>query len=984
MAEERTSSSIEINHLYAFFDQLRASGYKIDTGHYVALSDLVLHFVADDGLKDYLSLKTKIAPLICSSPSEQEDFYDRFDVWVSNLSSRKQIKLSGEKATSLPQRRQSFSVIYWLLVGVVLISFFLLNDPVSVFSKYLQWVRTDWINTVFWFGIVAIILWGFRLVWMFYQRNQFITRKDVEYQPVYKKIPVDIYSQKFFPIEQSKRVAKVLRHRSYRWSTHVDVEKTIGSFFKNGDWIDIAYHVASRVPEYVVLIDRKSRLDQQAHLTHLTLSNLAHDGVLFHFYEFRSDPKICFKFDDRSSALSLDEVRARHPYARLFVFIDAYELRDPFKGGLYKWIDSLLFEQHSAVFSFVNLPQELIDTLLSKKILVFPPSLPGLLSAGQSYQENHISKSNQIFSFFPKQLLERSSLWTARNTPESTDILDLLNDLHLFLGQDGFYWLCATAVYPELHWELTLLLGATLENNHGNILFSLDTLYRLLSLPWFRFGYQPNWLRHVLVDRLSKGQEAAVRDVLSRLLLSAYSGEEFELVFSRKELHTNKRFLRKAMRKFARSVRENNEFRDQTLVDFVLGKKNRKLSVSLPNTLQAQFSRTSINISTLKIEEQLQKVYSSFMRSGKSLQETISSAPATLLNGFNNYYRDLRSRFISSNKQRERNKRISDNLNHIKQAGEYSIALWGPAGSGKTAFIYAFARKLAIDYRDDPDFLYQLTDAMTGDLISIYLPEVHPTESMEDFSFVFQRIPKKITPSHETSSFEHIIHIRDNKGADTISIADDYYEMSRFNITSSSSLIIMLDPTFDYSSTNKSQSKKDFLEDEFLEDDFLYEPNPYEIHSMSGDEYYYRINQLFSVLRNEGKDRHFSIAVCITKIDSLNIRNRDPWELIRIFFGGPLYDMLQKYQSLPNFTIQTFSISSFGFLGRKPNFDPVTNDLKNQERWLPYNVEAPLFWLFDQIERRRLAEITQRQTFIMKMFTSDLSKHYIPYKIKRR
>ena len=102
-----------------------------------------------------------------------------------------------------------------------------------------------------------------------------------------------------------------------------------------------------------------------------------------------------------------------------------------------------------------------------------------------------------------------------------------------------------------------------------------------------------------------------------------------------------------------------------------------------------------------------------------------------------------------------------------------------------------------------------------------------------------------------------------------------------------------------------------------------------------------------------------------------------------MFFGRELYQMLRRYSSLPNFRIETFSTSAFGFLQSVPNYNAETGELKDVTRWKPYNVEAPFFWVFSHIERRRLERMSQ-SSFLSNLFAHQREKKYLPYLIKRR
>lgn len=109
-----------------------------------------------------------------------------------------------------------------------------------------------------------------------------------------------------------------------------------------------------------------------------------------------------------------------------------------------------------------------------------------------------------------------------RDTPID-GLAELLDQLKHYLGENGYYWLCACAVPPIVRWELTLLLG---EQYYLNARLPQEELPdyiahdypRLAMLPWLRRQYMPDWLRLALLDSLSPRLQEEVRAVVrSRL-----------------------------------------------------------------------------------------------------------------------------------------------------------------------------------------------------------------------------------------------------------------------------------------------------------------------------------------------------------------------------------------------------------------------------------------------------------------------------------
>jgi hypothetical protein len=82
----------------------------------------------------------------------------------------------------------------------------------------------------------------------------------------------------------------------------------------------------------------------------------------------------------------------------------------------------------------------------------------------------------------------------------------------------AFTWLAGCAVYPEIHWGITLRIGACLIADERQL---AERLPALAQLPWLRHGYMPDWLREALLARLPAAAQELIRaeldDFLSRL-----------------------------------------------------------------------------------------------------------------------------------------------------------------------------------------------------------------------------------------------------------------------------------------------------------------------------------------------------------------------------------------------------------------------------------------------------------------------------------
>ncbi len=533
MADDREIVAIEIDRLFEFIDGLQTSGYKIDPRQIAALNQLLIMLVTRGESLDELPLKIMIAPLVCSTQLEQEDFYRRFDRWQATILSTKQIEFD-ENLPIVPRPQ-------W-----------------STPKEELPFVPDS-----------ADPL----------QDRAYISRETTKQEVNYIKVLVKGYVQEILPLARIKPIVSALRKRTHIPSTDVDVEKTIENAIEHNNWLEIVYRQHHVLPEYVVLIDRKNRLDLQARFIQEVLGKLSADGVWLHQYEFKGDPRICFPLGKKNTPLRIKEIQARHPDSRLLIFSGVNELTHPLTGNLQDWVESLESWKNRAVLTPDKLGKKLHEELEDQDFAVLPLTFDGLASVVRVFEAENILVPFSDLNL-PVQLTERPTRWTGRSSPPEAELNALISDLkNNYLGKNGFYWLCATAVYPELRWELALHLGSVLKDEASKPLLDVNSLTRLARLPWFRFGYMPDWIRLPLVESFLPEQEKQVREIISNLLSFSQDGILFELAIARE----------------ASGSLSKQVLQDHVLIKFLAEIDQKKLTVSVPPALQDVFDQTQQN-----------------------------------------------------------------------------------------------------------------------------------------------------------------------------------------------------------------------------------------------------------------------------------------------------------------------------------------------------------------------------------------------------
>ncbi len=384
------------------------------------------------------------------------------------------------------------------------------------------WRRVRWTNALIATGpALLLVIWVLVRAW-----RRPILRRIVSAAP---KTLRDVYLsgdvRPLLPNLPIRRLTQDLRRRRRVHSTEIDVSATIGASIANTGLFTPVF--GSRVePDYLVLTDRESLSDHQACLADALVGELLRSDVLIQRYDYDGDPTVCrrpregpLRLGSERLAVPLDELRARHPEHRVIVFSDGAEFFHPFTGEPASWVTTLTEWTERVI-----LTPKPIETWAHREwalgqlgFVTLPLSRAGLIALGPSLNELGAAAITAARpTTMTRSLLDMNPRrWLERDAPPPETIDQLCQTLLEHLGARGFVWLAACAVYPEIHWGITLRLVSGLARDAVEV---ERLLPRLSHLVWFREAYMPDWLREALLSRLSSGDEARVRALLHAML----------------------------------------------------------------------------------------------------------------------------------------------------------------------------------------------------------------------------------------------------------------------------------------------------------------------------------------------------------------------------------------------------------------------------------------------------------------------------------
>ena len=633
---------LEPEQLMEFIDQLRREyKYNIGVSQYIAAQELILALSAKgEHLKEPQRLKSLLGPLLCSSPAEQEDFQRRFDQWMKCMGFTVEqdrnyvvrlcmkLKVIWQRCKSwfkkIPQQCKSwFKKIpqQWLLflaIAVVIVialtnflrvstfAFLIEQLPNRIIQEKLMSIQ-PWIFSALIPLLICLVLIVINLLvlivrtlvlelWKYWCNGSYLNRRKTRQPPEISRVSISGLNEELFPRVLFLRIAQGLRRRIPVPSNELDIEKTVEKTVLGGFSFAPVYHYYKVIPEYLVLIDRTNYSDHQARFVKEMMDQLIHNEVLIVGYYFDSDPRVCFPVTGKGPPCKLEKIAFKYSHHRLLVFSDTEGFFNSLTGEPEAWLD--LFSSWSERAILTPKPSEhwgYQELELSREFIVLPATNDGLIDLIQSieYEKFPYVSLEKDRAPYPEALRMEGLRWVERDRPELRLLTEVLESLRSYLGEAGYYWLSACAVFPELNWNLTVYLGNALNAGDGGSLLQACRLTVLARLPWFRYGYMPDWLRLWLVSELPRHQEDEVRQLLRSFLVAKPDEQgsvgRWQLEIARQYSNVVSRLVQPLLRLFSGEAPEDSPLRDYIFQEFMAGRKG--LAVRMPEELREELRR---------------------------------------------------------------------------------------------------------------------------------------------------------------------------------------------------------------------------------------------------------------------------------------------------------------------------------------------------------------------------------------------------------
>jgi WD40 repeat protein len=306
-------------------------------------------------------------------------------------------------------------------------------------------------------------------------------------------------SERLIQDSDIRKLAIELRKRRAESSSEIDPALTVDSTARMAGWFTPVNLKRGHEPEYLILEERKNLRDHQPRSHDELFGKLRDHDVSIDRYFFQTDPRNCS--DAKSRTFAINELSALHSAHQLWLILEPERCIDPLSGLPERWFAEIGKWKERVLLS-LSVPPASLETNSAR------PNRRGIQSLVFAPEDQSPASTP-----YPSLLRQSTEKWLERAVPSEAAQLRLIAQLRLYLGPRRFMCLQACAVYPAIIWNVTrALVSKLLDRDEVE-----DALDSLITLPWFRYGTMPDWLRVRLVNNLGE-RENEVRKALKAYL----------------------------------------------------------------------------------------------------------------------------------------------------------------------------------------------------------------------------------------------------------------------------------------------------------------------------------------------------------------------------------------------------------------------------------------------------------------------------------
>jgi hypothetical protein len=307
----------------------------------------------------------------------------------------------------------------------------------------------------------------------------------------------------------------------------IDIGQSIRRSIEAAGMPNIIYQPILQKSCYLFLVDVTHAGNQQIRLCRYFIRFLQSQEVELDIFYFNYSPRVCWN-EKYPRGILLDDIHTRFKDQRLVLFSYVENLVNHTSLTVHPWLQPLTNWPYRAIFTYNNLVNwTAVEKALAGYFYLLPITPEGQLKMAEYFQTTALPSFELLQEFLSRNDREPfQKLFSTdpeKLTPEIIRTF-LTKDKEDTLHKCLYQWACATLIYPDNAWEVTLAIGKQFDIQYlPREILTSGNLILLTDLPWLQgrtmlAGMREKMLRE-LTPEYSRVAIGALRDLLNDPIL---------------------------------------------------------------------------------------------------------------------------------------------------------------------------------------------------------------------------------------------------------------------------------------------------------------------------------------------------------------------------------------------------------------------------------------------------------------------------------
>jgi len=326
----------------------------------------------------------------------------------------------------------------------------LLDLVISPADPWQSWLARHW-HWLRWLLLLPFSLFVFALwQWIEWRRRKLVAELDRSDKPPYVwNIDIEGDDDDIVTGDDFHHALQTMRRRAATDTLRLDIARTIRATAERGGMAQFRFRPQTQPVDYLLLLDRQNAHNHRAQLFDAVFRAFQSQELYIERFFYDSDLRVCYN-EAHPEGLRLADISQRYAQARLIVVGTGQQALSPLNGRLEPWTEVFKNWKDRALLS----PKPSNDwgraeRRLAERFTLLPATLQSL----RFWVEELEHGDDARFERWRERVTDAPA---AIFQPDDEQPLPMLL---LQYPRELVRWVAACAIYPSLHWDLTLWMG---------------------------------------------------------------------------------------------------------------------------------------------------------------------------------------------------------------------------------------------------------------------------------------------------------------------------------------------------------------------------------------------------------------------------------------------------------------------------------------------------------------------------------------------